>query len=211
MHQMHHPLAVMSASELVSSGWSKVARGFQRHYSLVEASVRVGSVFTQADDDDLEARYRALSPWLARILRQRFGLQNSDVEDLVQEAFIRMRRYAIEARSQHPRSLLLRIASNLAKDDSRGRTARLESRHEPWEGMEGALPARLITQSEQEFLLELKRAILELPSEQRDTFLLARFTPMTNAEIAVHQGISTKTVEWRIRKAVASCMARLGR
>jgi RNA polymerase sigma factor (sigma-70 family) len=60
-------------------------------------------------------------------------------------------------------------------------------------------------------LIDLKDAILSLPPNLRETFVLARFTPMTNDEIARHQGISTKTVEWRISRAVSICLQRLER
>lgn len=62
---------------------------------------------------------------------------------------------------------------------------------------------------EQEAVLELERIVLDLPEKIRDVFVLSRFRHMTNAEIATTLGISVKTVEWRMGKALAYCMSRL--
>jgi RNA polymerase sigma factor (sigma-70 family) len=154
---------------------------------------------------DLSEIYRRLSPWLHRRIAAR-TLRFADVDDLVQESFIRLGRYEVKDRAEHPRALLLRIASNLAIDASRRSKARGGDRHVTTDAI-ADLPGEEVDPG---FTLDLKRTIMDLPPRLRDTFLLARFTPMTNDEIAAHQGISTKTVEWRISRAVAICLARLG-
>lgn len=160
-------------------------------------------------DDDLDERFRALSPWLLRTLARRYGLAHSDAEDMVQESFLRLARYGIGDRSRHPRALLLRIAANLTADARRRLFARGGDRHVALADLPSPPPS-LVCLSDQDFLVDLKSAILDLPEPLRETFLLARFTPLTQAEIAARLGISTKTVEWRISKAIAVCLARLG-
>lgn len=62
---------------------------------------------------------------------------------------------------------------------------------------------------EQEATVELERIVLDLPEKMRDVFVLSRFRHMSNVEIAAALGISVKTVEWRMGKALALCMSSL--
>jgi len=165
---------------------------------------------TAALDEDLDKRYRALSPWLLSTVSHRFGLRPADAEDVVQESFIRFGRYGVDARARSPRALLFKIAQNLTRDAQRRLFNRQASRHVELDELSPALPPSLVQPSDQAALLDLKSAILGLPDPLRETFLLARVTPLTHKEIADKLGISTKTVEWRISKAVELCLARLG-
>jgi RNA polymerase sigma factor (sigma-70 family) len=160
-------------------------------------------------DDDLDERFRALSPWLLSMVARRFGLRRADAEDVVQESFIRLGRYSAVARGRYPRALLLKIATNVSRDAQRRLFTRNVDQHVNLDVLQHAPPASLVQPAEQTALLDLKSTILELPEPLRETFLLARFTPLTHIEIAARLGISTKTVEWRISKAVAICVARL--
>jgi len=162
-------------------------------------------------DEDLEERFRTLSPWLLRQLTHRYRLALSDAEDLTQESFLRLGRYSPADRARHPRALLLRIAANLTADARRRLFARRSDRHVTLDDATLTSAPGFAHPSDQEFMVDLKDAILSLPEPLRETFLLARFTPLTQAEIAARLGVSTKTVEWRISKAVATCLKQLGR
>jgi RNA polymerase sigma-70 factor (ECF subfamily) len=48
-----------------------------------------------------------------------------------------------------------------------------------------------------------------MPPLYRDIFVLNRFGGMTYPEIARARGISVKTVEWRMSKALEHCASRL--
>lgn len=48
----------------------------------------------------------------------------------------------------------------------------------------------------------INKAIKELPETYRDTFVLSRFGDFTNSQIAIKQGISIKTVEYRISQSL---------
>lgn len=162
-----------------------------------------------APDEDLDERFRALAPWLSRALGRRYGLRPADAEDVVQESFIRLNRYSASARARHPRALLLKIAINITRDAQRRLFSRAAERHVPVDSLHTSPPVSLVQPADQAFLVDLKATILGLPEPIRETFLLARFTPLTHAEIAERLGISTKTVEWRISRAVAICLAQL--
>lgn len=158
--------------------------------------------------DDLGATFRLLAPWFRRRLAGMVGGGRADVDDVMQESFIRFGRYDAGSRNQHPKALLMRIASNVTRDQHRRSRVRAEGHSVSLVRSEDDEGAFL---TDPELLIDLKDAIVSLPKPLRDTFLLARFTPMTNDEIAQHLGVSTKTVEWRISRAVSFCMQRLER
>lgn len=167
----------------------------------------LGSKHRPEPDADLDERFRSLAPWLERTLRRRYG--GPDVDDLVQESFIRLARYDAQQRGRRPRALLLRIAGNLLRDAGRRAGARRRNLHVSIDAA-GFDESRLVQAADQHATLALKDAILRLPVPLRDVFLMSRFTPLTNAEIGARLGISTKTVEWRIGRAMALCLAELG-
>jgi RNA polymerase sigma factor (sigma-70 family) len=142
---------------------------------------------------ELHARY---DRWLVRQVRQRFGVEGS--EDLVQTTWLKLMGADLGA-VRHPKALLLRIASNLAISDFR-RTA-LSRRS-------AVAPADSEPPCQDETLM-LRDVILGLPQPLRDVFLLSRFAGLTHNQIAEKLGISHKTVEWRMRKALEQCAARL--
>lgn len=160
----------------------------------------------RASEAPVEQLYRRHAGWLGKILAQRLRASALDVDDLVQETYLRVARYPDVEERGHPRALLLRIAINLARDQLRRRVVR--------GGLD--VPIEQISQQEagsqppdQHAELELKQAVLALPPRYRDVFVLSRFTGLTYDEIASHLGISVKTVEWRMSKALAICAARL--
>ena len=73
--------------------------------------------------------YRIHSAWLRSVLSARWGVR--DVDDLVQETWLRLALYAAEREIRHPKALLLRIAANLAADrfrrEGRGERYALET------------------------------------------------------------------------------------
>jgi RNA polymerase sigma factor (sigma-70 family) len=154
----------------------------------------------------IETLYRRYGAWLRAALMRRFGTAPHDTDDVVQEAWLRLARYAPEAAARHPRALLLSIAGNLVRDDARRRVRRGATIAIDRLG-DADTPAVM---PEQIAVLALKETILTLPPVCRDVFVLSRFSAMTYEEIADHLGIAVKTVEWRMGKALAHCAAALG-
>jgi RNA polymerase sigma-70 factor (ECF subfamily) len=152
----------------------------------------------------LEALYRQHAAWLTDALRRRFGREAA--EDLSQEAFSRVQPYA-DGAIPRPRALLMTIATNAARELHRRAVVRAP---------DGAQAASAVTdqaglaQGAAQFdALLLKQIIVGLPPKLRVVFVLSRFEGLTYPEIAQRLGISTKTVEWRMSKALDLCAARL--
>lgn len=146
----------------------------------------------------LDSAYRQYGGWLLDFLRRRFGREAA--EDLAQETYVRLARSHPDPRS--PKALLAVTALNAARDQARRRAARptlVQAENLPDPGapagqMEGVL---------------LKQVVMSLPRNLRAVFLLSRFGGMTNDEIAQHCGVSVKTVEARITRALKICALRL--
>jgi len=149
----------------------------------------------------LHARY---AEWFKSRLVKRYGPQ--DAEDLIQETWLRLSSHRPEAEIRHPRAFLLRVAANLAADRSARRSKR--SQYLEQSGVFGDHWSVLPTQTEG---LLVKELILGLPEPLRDVFLLSRLDGLTNAQIGERLGISPKTVEWRMTRALAHCAAQLRR
>jgi RNA polymerase sigma-70 factor (ECF subfamily) len=152
----------------------------------------------------LDRLYRQYAGWLGRTLAVRFRSTAVEVDDLVQETYVRASRYEPEEANRHPKALLMKIAVNLARDHMRRNVVRGGlGRAEPEEAELVASPA------DQHQAAMLKEIVLGLPPIYRDVFVLNRFTGLTYEEIASHVGISVKTVEWRMSRALAMCVKQL--
>ena len=157
---------------------------------------------TPAGGVRLDELYREHFAWLVRALRRRFGWQLA--EDLAQQTFLRLRGYE-GADIRRPRALLLTVA----------RSALIEQRRRAQVRAPDVFAAAELHDrtgsfaGEQDAQLLLKQIIMSLPPKLRDVFVLSRFAGMTYPQIADHLNISQKTVEARMTKALAFCMAQL--
>jgi len=155
----------------------------------------------------LEDLYRDHAAWLRSALTRRLRAQPADVDDILQDTWLR----AAAGRTsdiEHPKAFLSRIALNLFRDRKRREGVRQNHRRLVFAN-DAATPSVHPGLIEQEAAAELEKLIVELPEVCRDAFLLSRFRHMSNIEIAAHLGISIKTVEWRIGKALELCAIRL--
>ena len=148
--------------------------------------------------EGLNGLYRRYAGWLDGRLRSHVSADQA--ADVVQETYLRAAPYP-SADIRHPKAFLLRIALNLVRDESR----RLKRQRES-SGDCSQAQSESASQAEQ---LMLKQIVLTMPPLYRDIFVLSRFGGMTYPEIAVARGISVKTVEWRMSKALEHCVARL--
>lgn len=151
-------------------------------------------------DPAVQSLYNRYGAWLSARLIKLYGWQAA--EDIAQETWLRLFRYK-SGDIRHPQALLMRIASNLMWDRQR-RARRRQLQEMASQGGD-------VFQAVQSEAVLIKEVILSLPQPLRDVFLLSRVDGLTNAQIGEKLGLSPKTVEWRMTRALAHCAAQLRR
>jgi RNA polymerase sigma factor (sigma-70 family) len=171
--------------------------------NVVPASSGDGAAFLA----DLDRRYRVpLTRYFGKRIRETY-----DVDDLVQEVFIRLVRQAGMESVQQIDSYVFRTAANVIRDRARRQAARHHREHD--ELSERNLPTndlspeRVLLGTEQ--LARAVAALEELPENTRRVFVLRRYEGMRHEEIAAHLEISVSGVRFHMEKAKAHLARRL--
>ncbi|MGC2165911.1 MAG: RNA polymerase sigma factor, partial [Gallionella sp.] len=146
---------------------------------------------------------------LGRYLRARRGAE--DAEDIVQEGFVRLLQNSATQAPENSRAWLYRTCTNLTYDANDYRSVR-ENVHVECDNLDEledncADAARHIEGKQQ--LRQVWLALHSLPEACRHTFLLNRLDGLSQREIATHLGLSEKTVERYIQRALEVCRATL--
>jgi RNA polymerase sigma-70 factor (ECF subfamily) len=145
-----------------------------------------------------------------QFVRRRTGSANL-ADDVVQDTWVRAITVSA-AMPQNAKAYVFRMAGNLAMDHIRRERGR--SQHEGHGDhlseaiASGAatLEAELAAQQE---LAILAAAVRELPAKRRRIFILYRGYDLTMRQIAERLGLSEKTVENHIARAMVHCRQRL--
>jgi RNA polymerase sigma-70 factor (ECF subfamily) len=130
-----------------------------------------------------------------------------DVDDVVQESFLRICRARIEGRLQSVRGFLFTAARNLALDGLRHRRAAPFAEVAPetgWNVVEGGPCAAEAASRRQELEL-LAEAIESLPLRCRQVLKLRKIYGLSHREIAVRLGIAERTVNVQVGHGVRRC------
>lgn len=166
----------------------------------------------RAHENALRQLYEAHAPALRRYARRRVGPQES--EDMVHDVYLRLLQEGREAQAlEHPRAYLFRIASNIAIDARR--RARVRGRI----GEEAPCLVDLaesMTNPDMKIerfmeLNKLRASLEELPALSNKVFLFKHVGDLTHAEIASRLGVSIRTVERHLAKAMSHLRLRCGR
>jgi len=134
--------------------------------------------------------------WLTALLARRYP---QDADDIAQDTWLRVHDYRPPRPVRSPKSLLARIALNLAA--SRFRKA---ARETPTDPNQEPLADQTIEASQDQAIL-FEQMMLALPPKLRDVFALNHVRGLTYREIAQLRGISVKAVEKRMTQAIARC------
>jgi len=127
---------------------------------------------------------------------------NTDAEDLLHSAYLRLERYRNAHEVQNPTSFLVQTAVNIAIDNHR---------HEMlWDfGQRGdttqradEAPLQDEVMAARERLVRVNEGLAKLPPRTREIFLLHRLEGLKYREIAARFGISQSAVEKHIARAM---------
>jgi RNA polymerase sigma factor (sigma-70 family) len=146
---------------------------------------------------------------LRRYFRKRVSSQH-EADDLTQEAYVRVFGRKKSDAIKEPIRLLYRIARNLLIDRSRRAQTRpkMASFDQETE-IAQATPSPAMMAQVQDELAILRAAVANLPERCQEVFILSRFEGLSYAEIATRLGITVKTVENHMGRAILACRAAL--
>lgn len=157
----------------------------------------------------LDRRYRRpLVSFFEKRIRESY-----DVDDLVQEVFIRLARRSGFEDIERIEGYVFQTAANVIRDRLRRQAVRHAGEHDPLDSSE--LPAddlspERVLQGRQ--LLDCAlQALQELPARTRHVFVLRRYEGMKQEQIAAHLCISVSGVRLHLQRAQAHLALRLGR
>ena len=162
----------------------------------------------QGDEAAFDAIFRAWYPSLVRsaesVVRSR-AVAEEVVQDVMLELWRRRESLAQESSAQ---AYLFRSTRNRALNHIRHERVEQKSEPELMQRTEisASAPSHLV---EEEIEAALKVAVAELPERCREVFELSRTHGLKYAEIATTLGISVKTVEAQMGKALRSLRVKL--
>lgn len=154
--------------------------------------------------------YSSHSTWLRGWLRKRLN-SHSDAADLVQDTFVRV----IKARQvmdiRQPRQYLSTVAKGLVIDLFRRRALERSYLEALAALPEDVYPSQETQAIVLETLMEIDRMLDSLGDKVRQTFILSQFEGLSYPKIAERQGISLRTVNNHMAKAIEHCcLIRMG-
>jgi RNA polymerase sigma-70 factor (ECF subfamily) len=188
-------------------------------------SIRAQRVSALADEDlmalaqDGEARaYEVIfdrHAGAAFSLAYRMCGRRALAEEVVQDAFLSLWRSAgrYDPSRGSVRSWVLTVVHNRSVDTFRREIVRGEDRSEYDDSIAEQLPARDDTDAEverREDATRVRRALTDLPSDQRRVIELAYFGGYTHSEIAGIEGLPPGTVKGRMRLGLTKLRLALG-
>lgn len=131
-----------------------------------------------------------------------------DAEDVLQDVWLNLRERSDPAAWREPRAVLFTTAANLATD--RVRRHATANKHCTDQALQSDVACpRSGPEAQADAAADLERldaALKELPRLCRIAFLLNRIEAMTHTQIAARLGISKKSVQRYIERAVRHCM-----
>jgi RNA polymerase sigma-70 factor (ECF subfamily) len=129
-----------------------------------------------------------------------------DIDDILQETFIRAYAASEKTEIRHPRSFMLRTARNLALNHVTSAYSKRTQMEDFSTSEVYQVTETLESQFEsRERFLGFCRAVRVLPAQCRRVFLLKKVYGLSQQEIAEYLGISESTVEKHVAKGLLMC------
>jgi RNA polymerase sigma factor (sigma-70 family) len=136
----------------------------------------------------------------------------SEVEDLVQEVFLRLTVRGTPDNTDHASAYIFQIAASVLSDRYRRRTVRHADEHVALEpdlrGEHDFDPARIY--AGKQALNAAAAALMTMPERTRTIFLLRRIDGLRHQAIATRLGLSVSAVEKHMVRAIEHLMAHTG-
>jgi len=164
--------------------------------------------FQNGEHNDIAAQvrelYREHSSSLLRQLTRKSGCGET-ARELMQETFVRLLRMPPEnlTHIKQPLAFLRRISLNLLRDFARAKALKERSSSAIATANQGYVD-QIGTVESRDLLRRLESAVAQLKPRTRKIFLAHRIEGLTYLEIAARAGLSVKTVEKEMSKAIAS-------
>lgn len=131
-------------------------------------------------------------------------------EDVVHDAYVRVLERSSDVPIEQPRAFLYRTALNLVIDGHRRNALRQVESLDVLDSEERFFsPSPQLSLDHGQRLELLQRALAELPSLCRESFLLRKLEGLSHPEIAERLGISRSLVEKHIVNAMKHCRVRV--
>ncbi len=154
------------------------------------------------EDPDIGAWMTTYGPGLRRYFRRR--VSEADVDDLVQDVFLRLQSARLNASIDNVEGYLFATAHNVLVSRYREQAARVTLLHEEWSdslgGSDPLSPERIAIGQEE--YRRVVTAICNLPPRTREAFELHRFDNLTYPAIAERMGISRESVKDLMHRAL---------
>lgn len=164
---------------------------------------------TICQEKSFQAFFNTHASLLRNFLYYKFGGLN-EVDDIVQDAFIKLWNNCSKVTPSTAKSYLFKIAINQSTSLLRHNTVKLKHQKEVKQinnNISNQSPEFLL--EEKEFRVKLENAISALPERQREVFLLNRIEKKTYREIAELSGVSVKAIEKLMHKALLKLRANI--
>jgi RNA polymerase sigma-70 factor (sigma-E family) len=156
-------------------------------------------------DEAIAALFREHARSLVRLARL-FTDDRNAAEDLVQEAFLRLRRSFHRIESPERTAAYLRsIVLNLARDHNRRGLMSLRHRM-PEEKSRLSAEDRIVVREDQQQVID---ALQALPRRQRDCLTLKYYMDLSIPDIAATLDISVNSVKTHLQRGMAALEARM--
>jgi RNA polymerase sigma-70 factor (ECF subfamily) len=143
---------------------------------------------------------------LLQFLTRRAG--RNVAEDAVQDTWLRLHERSDPETWREPRAVLFTTAANLATDAHR-RSLATDKVFTRVDAVEGPAAVGADPEARADALGRLERlaaALEQLPPACREAFLLNRLEGLSHAQIAARLGVSTKSVQRYIERALRACL-----
>ncbi len=145
---------------------------------------------------------RALAKMLARFV------QPSDVEDIIQDTWVRVAQAELKQEIDHPKSFMYRTAKHLAIDHLKRADNRLTSSLEEhdFDAMaESSFDSTFLDVEASKKFEHFCNALRTLPQNCRRAFILKKVYGFSQREIAAYMNVTESAVEKHIAKGLLRC------